>query len=585
MHEQRLSVQLSASGSPQEEKENASLIISDNNRNGNCNATVSVSTTSIASQSMTMTAMEDEMFLLEVSDRFIDISNLISHAAPIVAIGGDDDKSDDESLASPITTPIPTMYPDMRLIDDITDLVVDEFLPTTRKIQSSSHSTDNYYEYASRSREPDAPRPTHSHPPQDVHPQRMSQRLQGMQQLQQYQQQNHSQRMSSRNLSSSNHHDSYSDSSIFDSPSVDEVGSLNNYDSHNDNRTRSLRQLGMTRQQSIMAIQRAIAGRQGDEDRLPQPPQQQQPRPTLRSQKSFNSHSLSYRNLGGAVNSIPNSSADLDHHTSSNRSTYKNNNANNDSMRLLQNSISSVDDEFYDDFDANQSHHGKNQYYDRNNFNHGRGSRPDSYQSVMTQPQHMRQPHLEQHQQQQDRFNYSGSFQLQRGQQHQSERVIRHNRFEVHQNHNGYDDTNRTAFQQQQSHSYRHVPNHTPCSSGLPNNRTIQSYQPTHRNSTHAIPPTYTDSSSSSSSRNSSQPLTLEISPGVFATVRGANETEHAVATNRLIHVQCMACTLHISCIADAQYVLCPICKSIGPTQTTITNGAGGVGLGFVTER
>ena len=203
----------------------------------------------------------------------------------------------------------------------------------------------------------------------------------------------------------------------------------------------------MTRQQSIMAMQRAIAGRQGDEDRLPQPqpptlpkpPQQQQPRPTLRSQQSFNSHSLSYRNLGGAGNLIPNSSAELDHHASRNRmavnnyiiSSYKNVNANNDNMRHLQNSIPSIDDEVYDDFDVNQSHHGANDYHNRTNINHGRGSRPDSYQSLMTQPQHMRQPHLEQHQH--DRFAYNGSFQLQRGRQHQSERGMLNSRFEVHQ--------------------------------------------------------------------------------------------------------------------------------------------------------
>jgi hypothetical protein len=87
--------------------------------------------------------------------------------------------------------------------------------------------------------------------------------------------------------------------------------------------------------------------------------------------------------------------------------------------------------------------------------------------------------------------------------------------------------------------------------------------------------------SSSSSWHSNAPPLTIEIAPGLNATVRGADETQHAVATNYLLHLDCIVCTTKISCIADAKFVLCPVCKVISPSNTTIVNGNGGIGLGF----
>jgi hypothetical protein len=80
-------------------------------------------------------------------------------------------------------------------------------------------------------------------------------------------------------------------------------------------------------------------------------------------------------------------------------------------------------------------------------------------------------------------------------------------------------------------------------------------------------------------------PLTIEISPGLYATLRGADETQSAAQDGFLIHPNCIVCNSRISCIADADFVLCPRCKVISPSGTTKTNGVGGVGLGFCSNR
>ncbi|CAB9519676.1 Receptor-type guanylate cyclase gcy [Seminavis robusta] len=74
-------------------------------------------------------------------------------------------------------------------------------------------------------------------------------------------------------------------------------------------------------------------------------------------------------------------------------------------------------------------------------------------------------------------------------------------------------------------------------------------------------------------------PLKVEIEPGVFRTLRGKDETLYAMECRFMIDLSCMVCTINVSCIADAEFVLCPVCKSVSPIVKNTGNG-GGVGLG-----
>jgi hypothetical protein len=94
----------------------------------------------------------------------------------------------------------------------------------------------------------------------------------------------------------------------------------------------------------------------------------------------------------------------------------------------------------------------------------------------------------------------------------------------------------------------------------------------------------------------------MEISPGSFVRLRGADETYQAVANDFYTPCQCMICSSSSSpsqyhrpsdeeplfCIQDADFFLCPNCKSICPLEDDVSNqrsgGAGGVGLGFTLE-
>lgn len=74
--------------------------------------------------------------------------------------------------------------------------------------------------------------------------------------------------------------------------------------------------------------------------------------------------------------------------------------------------------------------------------------------------------------------------------------------------------------------------------------------------------------------------LQIEIEPGFFAELRGAEETMAAIAVGHVASVECLCCCLALQCIADAEYVLCPDCKVVSPIFNGIP-GRGGVGLGL----
>lgn len=90
----------------------------------------------------------------------------------------------------------------------------------------------------------------------------------------------------------------------------------------------------------------------------------------------------------------------------------------------------------------------------------------------------------------------------------------------------------------------------------------------------------------------------IEITPGTFLRLRGADETYHAIRSDSYVPCLCFICasdgnsnndTDHepIFCIQDAEYFLCPLCKTVcplddGSKKRWLPNeSGGGVGLGF----
>jgi len=96
-------------------------------------------------------------------------------------------------------------------------------------------------------------------------------------------------------------------------------------------------------------------------------------------------------------------------------------------------------------------------------------------------------------------------------------------------------------------------------------------------------------------------PVSVEIYPGIWEQVRGAKETTQAQRNNYLVACTCVVCTIDYSCINDAAYVICPLCRVVNPlsfsynNDNTIKSGYNGinsinninhhhgVGLGFIT--
>jgi len=83
----------------------------------------------------------------------------------------------------------------------------------------------------------------------------------------------------------------------------------------------------------------------------------------------------------------------------------------------------------------------------------------------------------------------------------------------------------------------------------------------------------------------SNEGLQIEIEPGFFAELRGAEETTHAVAVGQVVDCSCILCSLPLLCIRDAEFVLCPDCKVVSPLFHGNTGGRGGVGLGLRAEQ
>ena len=78
----------------------------------------------------------------------------------------------------------------------------------------------------------------------------------------------------------------------------------------------------------------------------------------------------------------------------------------------------------------------------------------------------------------------------------------------------------------------------------------------------------------------------IEISPGVTAKLRGANETIRAVRENFFTKVTCWECDQAIFCILDCRWTICPNCRFVSPLEYEKDSGSGagyshGLGLGL----
>jgi hypothetical protein len=74
---------------------------------------------------------------------------------------------------------------------------------------------------------------------------------------------------------------------------------------------------------------------------------------------------------------------------------------------------------------------------------------------------------------------------------------------------------------------------------------------------------------------------TIEVSPGEYLRLRGAEETLRAIRVDFYMPCECICCLLTIFCIQDADLVLCPSCRVISPMVRVFKSCNGGVGLGF----
>jgi hypothetical protein len=75
----------------------------------------------------------------------------------------------------------------------------------------------------------------------------------------------------------------------------------------------------------------------------------------------------------------------------------------------------------------------------------------------------------------------------------------------------------------------------------------------------------------------------IEVSPGVYLPMRGAEETEKAVKDGSVREMPCYCCETLLCYAIAAECIYCPVCSVIGPIEFT-AKGAKGVGLGLTQE-
>jgi hypothetical protein len=80
--------------------------------------------------------------------------------------------------------------------------------------------------------------------------------------------------------------------------------------------------------------------------------------------------------------------------------------------------------------------------------------------------------------------------------------------------------------------------------------------------------------------------IQIEVSPGVYLPMRGAVETRQAVRQGSVRPTICVCCETQLYCIMTARYVVCPLCRVVGPVdfQHHVSLEIRGAGLGLTVE-
>jgi hypothetical protein len=72
----------------------------------------------------------------------------------------------------------------------------------------------------------------------------------------------------------------------------------------------------------------------------------------------------------------------------------------------------------------------------------------------------------------------------------------------------------------------------------------------------------------------------IEVSPGLFLTLRTSQETIQAFTTGTAVKIKCLLCPLQLYCVPDCEMVLCPDCRILVPLEQPHPQSYG-VGLGL----
>jgi hypothetical protein len=80
----------------------------------------------------------------------------------------------------------------------------------------------------------------------------------------------------------------------------------------------------------------------------------------------------------------------------------------------------------------------------------------------------------------------------------------------------------------------------------------------------------------------------IEIAPGVYMPLRGSEETMTAIERGSVTRTNCFSCTSELHCLDDAEYILCPVCRVVGPVDSSFDRRemrVYGVGLGILPDQ
>jgi hypothetical protein len=87
--------------------------------------------------------------------------------------------------------------------------------------------------------------------------------------------------------------------------------------------------------------------------------------------------------------------------------------------------------------------------------------------------------------------------------------------------------------------------------------------------------------------RSATKRIEIEVSPGVYLPMRGAEETEAAVRCGNVHQTTCACCESLLYCIKAAEFLYCPMCRIIGPATSFslgCSDSVGGIGLGLTED-